>query len=185
VTAPSLQTHQLATPLAPGPLSWLLAFSSGFGQDPGFGPSSTNPYAPQGGSAFGQTPPPKKSNTLLWVLGGLGIATLLVCGCCGGLSWWGISASNEVLTQLLRDEIRGNPVVAEHLGEISSLSTNLVESGAAKQERGGTKNVLVIDAEGTKGTGKFIVEQSPNPQPGSFFDRIDLRLPSGEEVSIK
>jgi hypothetical protein len=167
-------------------LGWLIGFSSGFGQDPGFGAQGTNPYAPQpGGGAFAPTPPPKKSNFWLWLLGGLGIATVLVCGCCGGLSWWGISASNKIITQFLREEVQGSPVVAEHLGEITALNTNLIESGEAKQKRGGTNNVLVIDAEGTKGSGKFIVEQSPSPQPGRFFERIDLRLPSGEEISVK
>lgn len=181
MTTPSVTTPRPASTLA----TWLLAFSSGYGQDPGFGPAATNPYAPQSGGPFGQTPPPKRSNIWLWVLGGVGIATLLVCGCCGGLSWWGVSASGQVITQFLREEVRDSPIVAEHLGEITTLNMNLVESGKMKRERGGTNNVLVIDAEGTKGSGKFIAEQSPSPQPGRFFDRIDLRLPSGEEISIK
>jgi hypothetical protein len=166
-------------------LGSLIFFFSGGVQDPRFGQEGTNPYALQQGGAFGSTPPPKKSNFWLWLLGGLGLATVLVCGCCGGLSWWGISAGNNLITRVLREEVRDSPVVAEHLGEITSLNTNLVESGEAKRARGGTKNVLVIDAEGTKGTGKFIVEQSPSPQQGNFFDRIDLRLPNGEEISIK
>jgi hypothetical protein len=177
----------------------LLWFSQGFGGQgfggqgaggqgaggQGFGPQaggSPNPYA----NTFGpQQPPPKKSNLWLWILGGLGIGTVLLIACCGGLSYMAVNFSNKVVTEALRNDLSGNPVVDEHLGEIQSLNTNLMESGAEKQRRNTSVNILVIDAEGSKGTGKFVVEQSPNPQPGNFFQKIDLRLPSGVEVSIK
>jgi hypothetical protein len=44
---------------------------------------------------------------------------------------------------------------------------------------------MVYDVKGSAGDGQLIGEQAVNPQPGHMFDKIDLRLESGEVISIK
>jgi hypothetical protein len=76
-------------------------------------------------------------------------------------------------------------VVQEHLGDIQSLSVNYMASGEESQKRGGG-NVLVIDTKGSKGSGKLIAVQSPQPQPGNMFSKVDLRLPGrADDISVK
>ena len=181
MSLPSL--NRSATAIAPSGLAW---FSSGFGgqggsfgQSGGFGPASQpNPYANQPG--FG-APPPKKSSAWIWILGIVGVGGLLVCGCCGGTIWFSLSMVNDAMQQ----EVAGHPAIAEHLGEIQSMSMNVNATGEETEKRGGGATVLVYNVKGTKGSGMLLGEQSKNPQPGDMFSKIDLRLDSGEEISIK
>jgi len=174
-----MRSHRQAVAVAlPNP--WL-SFAAGFGgNEPG-----TNPYAAAPGT-FGATPPPKKSKWWLWLLLGAGGALLALVVCCGGVAMFGMGAANNVIGTALRQEVENAPAVKEHLGDIKSLSVNYIESGEESQKRGGGNNMLVVDAQGSKGDGKFIVVNSPNPQQGNIFSKIDLRLPGrADEISIK
>ncbi len=56
------------------------------------GPYQPNPY---GGSPYGQ--PPKKDNTLWWVLGVIGVSVILVCVCvCGFFGWVANETAKEI-----------------------------------------------------------------------------------------
>lgn len=184
-----MRTSSLTLP-AQSPTGWLVWFSQGFG-NPGVGGGGmggggmgggmggpTNPYA---GSFGPQAPPPRRSSAWMWIVGGLGLGGLLLCGCCGGFFMFGMS---QVET-FLRQESEGHPAMAQHIGEIKSMSANLTKMGEESQKRGNGANVIVYDVKGTNGDGQLLGEQSRNPQPGGFFDKIDLRLPTGEEISIK
>lgn len=158
---------------------WLL-FSAGGGQ---FGGGGQNPYSTS--SSFGpQQPPPKKSKAWLWILVGVGLAGVLGLVCCGGLGLWGFSLGTQVLGDELKKAVAGNADVQQHLGDVESVSMNIMATGEEGPKRPG-RQVLVFDAKGSTGSGKFIVEQSRNPQPGDMFEKIDLKLPSGETVSVK
>jgi hypothetical protein len=178
-------------------LGWFVLFASGFGQGPtgqgsggfggqgfggqGFGGQPAGPPNPYAGAFGPQAPPPRRSNAWLWILGGLGLGGLVLCGCCGGFFMFGMSQ----VSTFMKQEVAGHPAVVQHIGEIRSLSTNVMASGEESQKRGNGANVIVFDVRGSNGKGQLLGEQSRNPQPGHFFDRIDLKLPSGEEISIK
>jgi len=149
-----------------------------------FGPQDpANPYQ---NSGVPLQPPPRKSSSIwLWLLGGLGCGGVLSLLCSGGVTWFGISFSTKLLADALKAEVADNPVVEEHLGEIVEIKANLMESGSEKRARNSSNNVVVMDAEGSKGNGKFIVESSTSPTPGNLFTKIELRLPDGKTVQIK
>jgi hypothetical protein len=182
-----VRNSTLAFP-AQSPAAWIAWFSQGFGNQ-GFGGQPGGFGAPTGGSpnpyagSFGpqQPPPPRKSYLWLWILGGLGLGGLLVCGCCGGFMMFGLSQVNNAMMQ----EVAGHPAIAQHIGEIQSMTMNVIATGEETDKRGDGVSVLVYDVKGSKGSGKLLGAQSKNPQPGDFFLQIDLRLPSGEEISIK
>jgi hypothetical protein len=94
---------------------------------------------------------------------------------------FGLSAASGAL----EDEVADHPAIQQNIGEIQSLSMNLTATGEETQKRGSGKNVMVYDVKGSAASGQLIAEQSRNPQPGNMFDKIDLRLDSGEVISIK
>ena len=181
--------NSVVTAIAP---AWLTWFSSGFGpgqggggfgQQPGFGAGGgVNPYSnPPGVGA----PPPKKSNTWIWILGIVGVLGLGMVICCGGFGWWAFSQGTQMVAEFAKQEVQDHPVIVEHLGGITSTSMNFIKSTQETEKRGSGTNTFVIDVKGPKSEGELLVEQARNPQPGEMFSKIDLRMPSGEVFSIK
>ena len=154
----------------------LTLFSAGF--QPATGP------APQ---TYGQmqAEPPRKSNFWVWLLGGCGCSAILLVACCGGFTWFGYTKGQEMLGEVLKQEVADNVDVKENLGDITSIKANFMESATEKQKRGGTNNWLVFDAEGTKGSGKFITETPPGGAGGKPFSHIELRTSDGKTIDIK
>ncbi len=156
----------------------------GFGQQPGFGTGGgVNPYSnPPGVGA----PPPRKSNSWIWILGIVGVLGIGMVVCCGVGGYFAFNMGMNVVVQELKNEVAGDPNVERHLGEIKNLSVDVIASGKETDKRGSGAQVLVFNAQGSEGKeASFIVEQSRHPQHGGMFDKIDLRLKSGEEISIK
>jgi hypothetical protein len=149
------------------------------------------PAAPSGPAASGAfppapyAPPPQKSRWWIWLLGGCGCSVVLLLLCCGGFTWWGITYSSNLVAGQLQHQLEGNEDVERTLGEIQSLNANLVESGEEKRKRGGANNWVVMDAVGTKGKGKFIVETPLRPDPQKAFETIELRLEDGTVIQIR
>jgi hypothetical protein len=158
--------------------------SGGYGQQPDYGAGSgVNPYANPPGVGM---PPPHKSNAWLWILGIVGILGIGMVVCCGGFGYWGFSQGMNMVADMAKKEAEDHPAVQEHLGGIASASMNFVKSTEETQKRGTGTNFFVIDVKGENETdAELIVEQSKDPAPGEMFSTIDLRLPSGEEISIK
>lgn len=138
---------------------------------------------------FGQPPPQKSSRWWVWILGGCGCSTLLLILCCGGIGYWTVAKGGKLvggaIKEQLEKEIAGNDDVAEHLGDIQSLSMDFIESGKETQSRGGGANWLVLNAEGEKGNGTFVVQPNDDPKAGEKFNKIELRLPDGKTIQIK
>src|SRR5687768_12173183 len=95
-------------------------------------------------------PPPQKSKRWPWLLGGCGCIAALLALCCGGVTWWVITYSNNVVAENLEAQLAGNENIERALGEIVSLKANLVDSGDEAQKRGGPNHWVVMDAVGTK-----------------------------------
>jgi len=155
----------------------------GFGQQPGFGTGGgANPYANPPGVG---TPPPRKSNAWIWILGIVGVLGLAMVVCCGVGTYFAYSAGVNMMAQMIKEEIKDDPQVKEHIGEIQDMPLNLMKSSEETQKRGTGDNILIFDVKGSTGNGEVIVHQSKQPQPGETFKKIDLRLDSGEEISLR
>ena len=111
-------------------------------------------------------------------------AILLVL-CCGGVSYWGFSKGMSVVGDQLRPEVEDNADVKENIGEIDSITMNIMETGKEKQERKDNANWIVFDVTGDKGDGQFIVEMPPGGRDGKPFGKIELRLEDGKIIPIK
>ncbi|MFN0017078.1 MAG: hypothetical protein ACKVP0_02395 [Pirellulaceae bacterium] len=146
-------------------------------------PNPNNPYANTG--SFGQAPPPKKSKAWIWILGIVGGGGILVCGCCGGLTYFAYNTGMTMIAEQTKQEIQGKPVVQEHIGTIESASPDLMAGVEETQKKGAKpgESHLVIHIKGSKGSGDVIGRM---PQGGGqrLTEKV-LRLPDGKEHSLE
>ena len=101
---------------------------------------------------------------------------LLVC--CGGgalLTWFGKNVGEEEITAQLRD----NPKLREHIGEIKNLDMDFVASGAQDDS-----DVFVYNVEGSKSSGRLTIRESMDDDFSTIVEEATLRLPDGSEVKI-
>ena len=91
----------------------------------------------------------------------------------------------SVVGDQLRPEVEDNADVKENIGEIDSITMNIMETGKEKQERKDNANWIVFDVTGDKGDGQFIVEMPPGGRDGKPFGKIELRLEDGKIIPIK
>jgi hypothetical protein len=150
-------------------------------------PGGSNPYGqnPYGHGPYGQNPygyqqPPRSSGSLwwLWLLLGVGGGLVVLCGgCCIGLIFVGTNVEEQELKERLAD----NPVIAEHIGKIVSLETQVAKSFAEDD-----MNTFYYRIVGTLGEGELVVKE----EGGLNFDEptpiewAKLRLDSGEEFDV-
>ncbi len=146
-------------------------------------PNPSNPYANPG--SFGQAPPPKKSKAWIWILGILGGAGILACGCCGGGIYWAYSFGMSVITEQTRQEVQGRPEVQEHIGTIESATPDLMAGVEETKTKGGRsgESHLVIHIKGNKGAGD-VIGKMPQ-QGGQRLTETVLRLPDGKELPLE
>ncbi|HMC10636.1 MAG TPA: hypothetical protein VKH44_05080 [Pirellulaceae bacterium] len=144
-------------------------------------PNPANPYANTGG--FGQAPPPKKSNPILWILGIVGGLGVLGALCCCGGSYFLFNTSMNVIANQTKAEIQGHPAVQEHIGTIESASADFTAAIEETQRRGDTggDSHMVIHIKGSKGKGDVI---GKIPQGGQRMVDQVLRLPDGKELPL-
>lgn len=139
--------------------------------------SGQNPYS----AASGMQPPPKKSS-MLWLYILLGVLGFFALGCCGciGLGIWGMGKAQDELGKIMLAQAGQNPVVTEKLGDIRSARMNFIASTEESAKHEGEPGRLVFDVEGSKGSGKLIVQQD-GPEKLKFRE---LRLSSGETINL-
>jgi hypothetical protein len=133
--------------------------------------------------------PPKKSNTLWWVLGIIGVVTIggaLVC--CGGI-YFMIRFGTQVVGDQVKLAVGTDPAVQEHIGTVSDISMNLTATGAA-----GGGNTIIFDVKGDKGTGQLevVMDQTPGQEglkscvlilPNGDRHEVTLNVPTAPEVT--
>ena len=146
-------------------------------------PGSSNPYAGVGG--YGQAPPPKKSNALLWILGGVGGVGILICAGCCGVTYFAFNTGMNMIAEQTKGEVQGHPAIQEHIGTIESVSSDFTAGIQESQKKGDTggESHLVIHVKGSKGSGDIIGKM---PQGGAqrMSEKV-LRLPDGKEFPLE
>jgi len=135
-----------------------------FSDNPAF-----NPYAPRTSG----------SRTWLWLLLALGGGGLfLVLLCCGG-AFGVIAFGVNMMEAELKDKLRDNPKLREHIGEIQSLDTDLTASMAVEGE-----DTYRYKVRGTKGSGELTVKQHTDDDGNEVIEEASLRLADGKTVQI-
>lgn len=141
-------------------------------------PSGQNPqpYQTPASSFYGPPPPKQGPSAGLWIGLAIGGVLLLVCGGgCVGLVMFGLNVSEEEITAQLRD----NPKLREHIGEIQSLDMDIIASGAEDDDE-----VFVYRVKGDKGSGRLTIREGTNDDFDTIVEEATLRLSDGTEVQI-
>ena len=112
-----------------------------------------------------------------WVAAFVGGA-LVVLTCCGGILALGLFGLNMMDTEIER-EIRDNPVIVEHIGEIQSFETDWMASFTMDDD-----DVYVFQIEGTKGSGEIAARCLPEDDGSWKVESGTLRLSSGEKHDL-
>ncbi|TWU48432.1 cytochrome c oxidase assembly factor Coa1 family protein [Rubripirellula reticaptiva] len=141
-----------------------------------------NPNAPGNSGSYGQAPP-KKSKAKFWLLGcGItGLVGILVC--CGGsilMTQFGLS----VLAGEFQKQLEGNPVIAEHIGDIDSFSMNWSDTIQAAQSADSGAEELAFAISGSKGSGKVMIQQDKSGD-GTGMQSAVLVMDDGERYPIE
>jgi len=121
------------------------------------------------------------SNTWLWVLGILGGLFLLTALICCGAIYFGSQRIGGFIAETAVEEFRDDPVIQEHIGEITSSNVNFGEAIKQASEEGDSGS-MVFDVSGDKGSGKIIIRTDNQNQNSAVLQmddgtEYDLDLP--------
>lgn len=143
------------------------------GPNPFSSPQIPNPYSDTG--FYG--PPPKRNSGLpMWIivliLGVLGVGGISLVGCCGGFVWFGLN----IVSEQVADSLAGNPVIKEHIGDVTSCKTDFTKTVANNDE-----DVMVFRVEGSKGKGW--IYGKTNDETNALLSG-ELRMEDGKKYDL-
>jgi hypothetical protein len=124
-------------------------------------------------------PPPAKKG---WGIGCIiGIIAIVLGGgtlvCCGSFFGLGFFAANFALT-LSADQVKQNPVVKQHVGEVTACNIDLTATGELNKPEH-----FVFNVEGTKGKAVVTVHVQAQGENVRILDG-NIRLPTGETYEL-
>jgi hypothetical protein len=129
-------------------------------------PSSPHPTAKRNGVP-----------TWVWVLlGGGGLSAVL---CCGVGTFGMMALGANVMEVEVRDQLRDNPKLREHIGEIQSFETDVFGSLA---EPGSDSFRYTV--RGTLGEGELKVRHVTGEDAKEVVEEANLRLSNGTQVQL-
>ena len=105
-----------------------------------------------------------------------GSAVLMVCG--GGCAAIVIFGMN-VLTKEIELELRDNPALVEHVGEVESFELDWMASIGHPDD-----DVWIFQVQGTKGSGEITAKSVTMPDGNEHIEWATLRLSHGETVEL-
>lgn len=141
-------------------------------QQPPYGyPPQMAPYG------FPPPPPQKSRKKLVWTL--LGVGALLVVLVCGGVIGV-VKFGFNVIEAEIRNQVRDEPALIEHIGQIEKMDVDLTESAALNDD-----DTFVYHVTGSKGKGVLTVRHVTNDAGDEEIQTADLRLSDGRVVKVK
>ena len=137
-------------------------------------PDGSNPNSPfndpSRGEHFQQEPPrQRKSRIWLWVLLTIGLLVLLgVLVCCGG-GYFAIRAGGDKVANDVKVQLRGNPVIQEHVGDIQEIK---LDAMASIEEGQNTPGSMTFEVVGSKSEARLVIKREPGEEEITFAELI-------------
>lgn len=95
--------------------------------------------------------------------------------CCGGAVYFGLN----MLSAEIELELRDNPRLREHVGEVQEFQMNLTRSLATADD-----DVYLYSVRGTKGSGELTVKHITGDDGNEIILEASLRLTDGTTVDL-
>ena len=142
-------------------------------------PGGAPPPPPSPYGYFPQPPPPppqRSGRRVICILVGIGaLLVVLICAGVVGLAFFGMN----VIETEVRNQVRDDPALVEHIGQIEDFDADLTESGAIDDE-----DTFVYRVKGTKGSGLLTVRHITDDNGDEVVEWAKLRLPDGKEIEL-
>ncbi len=140
-------------------------------------PPDFNSGSPQNFGSQTAVPAPRSRTPL--ILGIVaGIAAVAMLFCCGG-GFLVMRFGLDVMAVEVQDDLAARPEMQEHIGEIESLTFNMVRSGAHHDDE-----TFVYDVVGSKGKGFVTVKQQTADDGSEVIVSAELTLSDGRKIPI-
>ncbi|MCA9246322.1 MAG: hypothetical protein KDA42_04375 [Planctomycetales bacterium] len=140
---------------------------------------SYDPSQFEQGGQFGQPAPKKKKSAVPMVVGIIvGVGLLAIALCCG-VGVWVMNLGMSTVAEVLQEQLKDDPQIQEHIGEIESFDFSWLENFNKKDG----EDAMVFNIEGSKANGKLVVKGGgPNAAQGA--SNAELRLENGDVIEI-
>lgn len=125
---------------------------------------------PHEGPGSWDRPPSKGGGSVARILGILVIVALIGMGACGACAYIALKWGSGVFEEQVESELRDDPVVLEHIGELESVSLDLRATGNEPE-----LDVYVFDVQGTTGSGRLVLRlRTDRGEPEILSGRLEL-----------
>ncbi|MBI1347309.1 hypothetical protein GC163_13600 [bacterium] len=131
-----------------------------------------------GTAAYDDSRPKRKSKTGCWIWALVITILGMIFGgiaCCGGFFYFGLNVFNDEM----KAQVKDNPVLIEHIGELESMSINFVKTGEVNSE-----DTIVYDVKGSKASGTLAVEHTQNGDGDILVISATLTLADGQTFEL-
>jgi hypothetical protein len=122
--------------------------------------------------------PPRRSSSGCWIwaiVAGVGLLLLMCCG--GGVLLVGFGL--QIVTTEIEDQLSGNPILQEHIGEVQSFEMDWSRSFADEDD-----DTFIYQVRGTQGEGRVTVKHITGDDGNEVILSAELRLPNGETIDL-
>ena len=147
----------------------------------------SNPYPPAPGDPFSSSshqsppmgPPDRPSNSKTpWIIGGLVGFGIMCLVCCGGITMLA-KVGLDMVSEDIKRQVREEPTIQENIGEIESMSMNLIASGSHDDDE-----TFVYDLKGSLGSGELTVRSITNDSGGESIESASLKTSDGRTFEL-
>ena len=133
-----------------------------------------------------QTVSRNRGSRWLWIIGGGGFVSLLMCG---GCTWGVVHLAGKIGAQDIQNQLGDHPIVQEHVGHPAEVTMNWSDTIIHEND-----DVFVYDIAGPKGSGQLYVEEGNLDAPVDILSaelimsdgtRLDLLLGAVDPVDAE
>jgi hypothetical protein len=121
------------------------------------------------------------ARTVIIVLIVVVVLVIGLCACGAGALYFGLDTIQSVAGEELKEQLVGNPVLEEELGEDFTMEMDIMETANRAQKNPDQAERIVFNVEGSKGKGKLIAE------PGSGRNElrnVQLEMEDGRVIDV-
>ncbi|MGB0597248.1 MAG: hypothetical protein ACPGLY_11190 [Rubripirellula sp.] len=128
---------------------------------------------------------PAKKGIRGCLIGCFVVSGLVLLTCCGG-AYFAMNFGSQQIANEIKPRLAGNPAIEEHIGEVESLSLDLIRTytqmAEAQRKDDNSTGVLILQVNGSKGSGEIHLNLDETNEVN--FDSCTLVLPDDSRYPV-